>query len=322
METLLSDPKIIADLKDLQAGIAFAVPDFTPLRAQMVRRLNDAAVPVFAWVELPREQGVYLSVDNVPQAQARFDEFQKWTAANGLRWAGVGLDIEPEIDSLSGSKLRLAWTFFQRSFEGGRVTGAREQYAQLIRRLQSQGYLVMTYQLPFIVGERRAHSSLVERLFGIVDVRGDREVLMLYTSFARTFGAALIWKFGPSAQAIAVGSTVAQPGAPPLDWDEFSRDLIVASHFSQVVGVYDLEGCVQQGFLPRLKNMDWGQSVVISYKEINKVAMLGRDIGAALWILSHLLYLLAILAAAIALWIAWRIRRKPRRPHNSVPAAA
>jgi hypothetical protein len=40
-----------------------------------------------------------------------------------------------------------------------------------------------------------------------VDVRGEREVLMVYTSFNQSLDSALIWVYGPDAQAIAVGST-------------------------------------------------------------------------------------------------------------------
>lgn len=73
---------------------------------------------------------------------------------------------------------------------------------------------------------------------------------MLYTSFARQIGAGMIWSIGRNARAIPIGSTdgesSAGTGAGPLDWDEFTRDLIVASHFSKHIGIYDLEGCVRQ----------------------------------------------------------------------------
>jgi hypothetical protein len=31
-----------------------------------------------------------------------------------------------------------------------------------------------------------------------------------------------------------------------------------------LIGVYNLEGCVRQGFLARLKNVNWNESVTIS----------------------------------------------------------
>ena len=67
---------------------------------------------------------------------------------------------------------------------------------------------------------------------------------MLYSSFNHAMDAAMVWKYGPRAQAIVVGSTKSNPPTdarfPPLDWEEFSRDLRVAAHFSTTVGVYSL----------------------------------------------------------------------------------
>ena len=51
-----------------------------------------------------------------------------------------------------------------------------------------------SYQVPLIADERQAHSTFLERLLGVVDVRGDHEVLMRYTSFQHSLGAAVIWK--------------------------------------------------------------------------------------------------------------------------------
>jgi hypothetical protein len=86
--------------------------------------------------------------------------------------------------------------------------------------------------MPYIPAEQSVHSTLLDRLLGTVDVRGDQEYLMLYTSFERPVGAGMIWSIGRSTQAISIGSTdgdsAAGSGAGPLNWDEFSRDLIVA----------------------------------------------------------------------------------------------
>jgi hypothetical protein len=100
----------------------------------------------------------------------------------------------------------------------------------LIGRIQRDGYPVETYQFPFLADERKVHSTLLERLTGIVDLRGDREVFMTYSSFNHPVDSALIWEYGPEAQLLAVGSTAGDPDPKfgPLNWDEFSRDLIVA----------------------------------------------------------------------------------------------
>ena len=187
--------------------------------------------------------------------------------------------------------------------------------------MQADGYRVDTYQFPFLADERKVHSRLLERLFGIVDVRGDREVFMTYTSFNHAIDSALIWQYGGETQVLAVGSTAGDPQADgrfrPLNWDEFSRDVMVASHFSPVVGVYSLEGCVRQGFLPRLRAMNWRQSVTVPAEANRKVILLRARIQAALWTGSHLPYFVA----AILLVNGWLIWRRRTRERAAGPAA-
>jgi hypothetical protein len=87
LQSTLSQPGVIADLRDLKAGIALALSDLTVDRASLVRQLNRDGVPVTAWITLSTAQGYYLNADNGRQAEARFEDFEKWTTANRLRWA-------------------------------------------------------------------------------------------------------------------------------------------------------------------------------------------------------------------------------------------
>ena len=74
-------------------------------------------------------------------------------------------------------------------------------------QMQTHGYRVQTYQFPFIADERAAHTTVMERLTGILDLRSDQEVLMTYTSFNQSLDSALISAYGPDAQALAIGIT-------------------------------------------------------------------------------------------------------------------
>lgn len=321
MEALFANSEVIADLKDLRAGLALAVPDQSAERAQVVRQLNAAGVPLIAWIELPNELGIYFNADDPAQAVAAIVSFETWTRQYGLKWEGVGLDIEPnstELLQFKQHKWHAVRLLATRYFDLHRVYRAREAYGEMIRHLRAHGYLVQTYQMPLLPADRRVHTTLLERLLGIVDVRGDEEALMLYSSFAPSIGAGMIWEFGPGAQAIAIGTTQVDPKAVPagipLHWEEFSRDLIVASHFSHIVGVYNLEGSVQQGFLPLLKTMNWNQSVLIPADSIRKAVRTRRVIDAFLWVGTFFPGIAAVLLLLL-MWLVlrWRNRRKRRR---------
>lgn len=315
----LFTPELIADLQQLKAGVALSTEDLSSGRARIVQKLNAASVPMIAWLALERSQGYYVNARNEPQTAARFEEFDRWTRANNLHWQAVGLDIEPmlsEYSALMDHKGRLLSLMLGRAFDSAGVIRARNQYSALIRTMQARGYYVQTYQLMFLADERRAHSTLLERLFGIVDVRGNEEVLMLYTSFNHEAGAGIIWEYGPESQVIAVGSTaasgdtVADAKFPPLDWSEFSRDVIVARHFAPTVGVYSLEGCVRQGFLPKLKAMDWNQPAVITAQSLSRAAHVRQVVSIALWVGSHFVYLFLVFLLLAAWLVRFIIRRR------------
>ncbi len=239
LESWVSNSEVISELQELHAGLAVQVGDFSDARAQAVRKLNAAGIPLTAWFVLTGEQGYYLNSDNAAQAAERFAKFEKWSRANDLHWDGVGLDVEPnfqQLQALGGHKWQLTRLMVRRYFDEGQVQSAREEYGVLIRQIQSSGYPVQTYQINFLANERAAHTTLLERLLGLVDVRGDEEVLMVYSNMNRRVGPAVVLAYAGNGTTIAIGSTLGagQPGVGfgPLDWEEFSRDLVVASHFS------------------------------------------------------------------------------------------
>ncbi len=317
MQGLFAQPSVINLIKSLHATIAIPTPDFSPQRAEVVRSLNQQGIPVVGWIILPSGQGTYLTTDNVSQAVARVDAFEQWSSDHDLRWVAVGLDIEPDsamLAQLRNHRWRLMGMLLRRSLNLRRIANARKSYLSLVDHIRSRGFPVQIYQMPYVAAERSVHSSLPDRLLGTVDLAGDVDYLMLYTSVVRPIGVGMIWSLGPHAQAIAIGNTDAD-GAPgiaggPLDWNEFSRDLIVASHFTRHIGVYDLEGCVRQGFLSRLLTFDWSQLVILPDQSVRRAARLGFLARSVLWIASNLVYLVAagFLLTGCLLW-----RRHSRR---------
>jgi hypothetical protein len=318
LQKLFADRSVVANLRDLNASVSLALVTLSADRAQVVRELNSAGIPVFAWIALPNSQGYYLNAANEPQVAERFAQFESWNAQYRLHWAGIGLDIEPNIQEFHESIWKLAPLLARRSVDTARVTRARRAYAGLIAHMQARGYSVQTYQFPFIADERRMHSTALERLVGLVDVRGDQEALMLYTSFSHGAGPALIWKYAPDAQLIVVGVVSNDAPVPgffvPLDWQELSRDLIVAGHFSRIVGVYALEGCVQKGFLSRIKSIDWSSPVNLPQDSIARATRVRFVVQTVLWILSRLPLVVGVAVVGIALLLRWHRRRKIAHP--------
>jgi hypothetical protein len=319
MQALFADRDVIAALHDLHAQVAMAIADFSPERAQVVRFLNQQQIPVIAGVTLQTKDGPYFNADDAAEAPAQIAAFEKWTHENGLRWDAVGLDIEPNFGELAALKKHrwlLVTTLLRNSLDGKRIERAQEAYSALIRQIQSQGYPVETYTMPYGPLERNLHTTLLDRLLGTIDVRGNENDVMIYTSYARPVGSAIIWDLGPYTQGIVVGVTDGPPpagsGNGPLDWDEFSSDLIVASHFTRHIGIYNLEGCVRQGFLPRLETLDWGGFVVIPAASVSRAKRHVMAFSIALWVGSNLLYLTAaaFLLALFCIW--WRRARRFR----------
>jgi hypothetical protein len=327
----LFTPDLIADLKSLGAGVALSTIDFSPARTQLAEQLNAAGIPIHAVIAVPSDQGYYANAGNAPEVLRNFTAFDEWTGENKLKWQAVGLDIEPNLSEFAAArdhKLQLAGLFLRRAFDGQQVARAREVYSSIIREMQSRGYSVETYQFPLIADERAAHSTVLERLLGLVDVRGNDEALMIYTSFNHKLDSAMIWEYGPDAQVIAVGSTASSGDTatdaafPPLNWEQFSRDLIVARHFSPTIGVYNLEGSVKQGFITRLKTLNWNEPVVIPSAALTSAARLRRLAHLGLWLASRTIYIAAVVLLIFA-WLVYAFvgRRKRNRTAERLAAA-
>jgi hypothetical protein len=240
-----------------------AMLDLQPSRAESLRLLASRGIAVTAWLVLDPADGYWLTVDNAHLAVRRYVEVRDWAQREGLSWQGVGLDIEiPELDAvaLTERPLRTLLHLARRRRARLAVHGALATYHDLIAQIRGDGLTVETYQFPLVVDERRVGSTLMQRVFGFADVRGDREVLMLYRSvLPAPLGRLLVDAYGADAEGIAVGITgggvaALQPAFADrlLDFDALRVDLGRALRHGKPLYVFSLEGCVAAGFLSRL----------------------------------------------------------------------
>jgi hypothetical protein len=297
LRELFHTDEVLDALQKLGAGVALAIRDFSDERAQVVCRMNEAGIPVTAWLLLPEEQGYWFNLDNAPLAVQRYADFKAWSEKKGLKWERIGLDIEPDFRLITALKEGV-FPFFKVLFltlkrRKKLFSTARKMYERLIEQIHADGYEVEAYQLPPLLEERRTRSSVLQRWLGILDLAVDREILMLYSSFCRPWGDAMLLSYGKDAQYIAVGSTgggVDLEGVAdtrPLDWQEFSRDLLIAGLLKPEVAVFSLEGCVHQGFLERLEKFDWQQSIQVERKKYLIVQQVRQLLAAKLWLLER-----------------------------------
>src|SRR5512142_3225037 len=106
LQELFAKPEVIEFLQATRSTISLGILDLSKERAAVVRRLNEAGVPVTAWLLLPKDQGYWFNLDNYPQAVARYEQFREGSQKNGLHWARIGLDIEPDIRVFQMIKIR------------------------------------------------------------------------------------------------------------------------------------------------------------------------------------------------------------------------
>jgi hypothetical protein len=217
LTALVADPTVLTDLQALGARVALMLSDFSPARAAVVRQLTAAGIPVVAIPLVSSEEGYYFTADNAPRAVERYEQWKAWTAEYDLVWDGVGLDIEPDARfylQIMENPWGLLPMLLPRLLGTAPVRRARAAYSALIDRIRADGRRVENYQFPVLADERWARSTLLQRLLGLVDIKTDREVWMLYTSVFPGIGPGILWSYAPEAPAIGVGSTGGGAGYP------------------------------------------------------------------------------------------------------------
>jgi len=306
----LINEEIIADLKKLSASISLGILDLSNERAQVVQQMNEAGIPVIAWLLLPEEDGYWFNVSNSAQAYERYLEFKRWSNEHNLYFSRVGLDIEPDIREmvkLSSNKLELLPTIIRRLVNRRQILSARSAYRQLTELIHEDGFPVDSYQFPIIADERKAGSTLLQRMGGLVDIPVDREVWMLYTSLLRPYGIGFLTSYAPEAQAIGIGITgggveIGTANRRPLTWEEFARDLRLAWRWCDDLHIFSLEGCVQQCFIERLKTFAWDYPIILPSSNRARVDQWRRALRSGLWLSAHFAILVMLALSSVLLF--------------------
>jgi hypothetical protein len=272
-----SDSTIIPTLQKLQAEVRMGILDLTPERASIVRQLNQAGIPVVAWLLLPEEQGYWFHSGNGELAINRYKEIKKWSDENSLQWKGIGIDLEIDINDaklLKSNPWKLVWRMFTRLYDTSPIEEGRKKYAELLAAMKADGFIVESYYVPFIKDEVSIHRTALQQITQFLDVSTEREIPMLYSSFmGQPDGILQVYGKDAHVRMVALGSTGGgfDPSMPSMSYDQLVHDLNVASKFAGEVHIFSLEGCVEKGYLTRLINYQFDPSIQINTIQVEKV---------------------------------------------------
>jgi len=261
---LFAMPAVMPFLRDGGHAVSMGLLDLTAGRADVVRRLEAAGVPVTAWLLLDVADGYWLNADNPERGRARYHETVAWAAREGLRLHRIGLDIEfPRADGdlLMRDPRRGIFTLLRRRRDAAQVRAAEEAYAALVKEIHAGGRSVESYHFPHLLDERLARSTLLRRTLGLVDVPADFEVFMLYSSYLGHRGARAYFADAPCIALGVTGGGV-NAGKPEelarlLSWERLEAELLAAAACAREVYIFSLEGCVEQHMLERIAAVDW-----------------------------------------------------------------
>lgn len=296
LSELFSGNKLINMLSKLDANISMGLLDLSSERAEVVKKLNRAKIPVTAWILLDKDQGYWTSLDTIEETAIQYNLFKVWKAKHKLDFAAIGLDIEPELNTVSTLSTNpwnhapiLAKRFISNQNYYEKLATARA----LIQSIRADGFAVETYQFPTVVDERKAKSNVLAKSLGIPPLSADREVLMLYASFFPSFSDSILWSYARQCQAVGIGSTgggVEIDGMPPLKtmrWIDLKRDLLLASKAVDNIYVFSLEGCVMNNYMDRLLDLDWSTRVIPPERSAMGISLVRKIGQGVLWTLSH-----------------------------------
>jgi hypothetical protein len=255
---LFEDTTVIQNLKILKAQIRMGMLDLTPERAEIIRRLNQENIPVVAWLLLSEEEGYWFTLHNGDQAIRRYKEITQWAKSNNLKFHGIGLDMELDINDvklMKSSPWKLITKLPSRLYDTKTLDMARVKYDSLLSLIRSDGYFSESYYASFVKDEVNLGNTALQQLTGFMDIPADREIPMLYSSFIGN-AEGLLTVYGKEAgmYTIGLGSTGGgfDPTLPTLSYSQLIHDINFASAFASELHIFSLEGCVEKGYLSRL----------------------------------------------------------------------
>jgi hypothetical protein len=311
LSILFDDTSVIDALKKMNAQVSMGMVDLTFVRAQVIKKLNMAGIPVVAWLLLPEEEGYWFNASNGLMALKRYRDVKQWADFNGLDFKAIGIDLELDINDarlIQENPWNLFWMVPPRLYDNAEVEKGRREYAQLIETIQHDGYKVESYYASFIKDETSLGYTSIQQATKFLDIKTDKEIPMLYSSFmGNPDGLIKVYGSDIGLKAVAVGSTGGgvDTTLPTLTYEQLAHDISMASKFADEVYIFSLEGCVKKGYLNKLVNEHFDSTIPYDQKQVESVKKLQQVVKLVSTVLSYptLFFLTILLLIAGIIWL-------------------
>jgi hypothetical protein len=145
--------------------------------------------------------------------------------------------------------------------------------------IKADGYMVESYYASFVKDETAAGNTSLQQLTKFLDIKTDREIPMLYSSFiGNADGLLEVYGREAGVKTVALGSTGGgiDTTLNTLTWEELAHDMNMSSRFADEIHIFSLEGAVEKGYLKKMKNFQFNNQVVPDPHQIEEVRDLRR----------------------------------------------
>lgn len=290
---LFRDSTIVEDLQFLNAEIRMGIMDISTERAEIIRMLTKKGIPVVAWLLLPEEKGYWFHAGNGSQAIARYNEVKRWADSHGIQLSGIGIDLELDYNDINTARNN-PWSLLlqlpPRLFDKTEIEDGRKKYAELISMIEADGYMIESYYASFVKDETAAGNTSLQQLTKFLDIKTDREIPMLYSSFiGNADGLLEVYGREAGVKTVALGSTGGgiDTTLNTLTWEELAHAMNMSSRFADEIHIFSLEGAVEKGYLKNMKNFQFNDQVIPDTQQIEAVRNIRRFFTAFSNVLSY-----------------------------------
>jgi len=317
LRQIVDDGSTLPLLSKLNATICLAVQDMSRERAEIVKDLNMAGIPVSAWINQDRSIDYRSMIEAAEATNRKFEAFKFWTIQQGLTWRAVGLDLPPDRRVVDKAN-RNPWFRFTAGVRNmaafSKYNKASRYYKSLANQIRAEGFLLEAYHVPILLDERILKTNLAKRFYGLFDFRADREIVLLYNECVQSNLTGYIWSYGKDSRYIGFGGLPTDEtsirSSNHLEWNILAQELQLAFQWANAIYIFSLEDCLQRSILPNLVGFGWDKMTFDPSQQGRLLDHRRSSIQLGLWLASMIPYFMGLGVVFILLYSLYFNQKK------------